>query len=177
MSCTRIEAAWLLSTRGHHVNPNCSLYIVRPVARSRQGRVLLKCKTSTRATESVSYGIAIERSTSRASGRTSERASRQVPSRLRYLLYVIDVIRVWKKLPCKCINLLSLLSLIIILPLGTSLWLPSRDILFCPHLSPENVDKWTYAHHPSFPHTIRRLLPTRGRLSCTDTDTAVYTDV
>ena len=97
-----IEAAWLLSTRTPREPSNCSLCIIRPVVRSRQGRVLLKCKTSTCATEAVSYGIAIERSKSRASERTSESTSTIAASVSSILWLRIDVIQVWKKLSCIC---------------------------------------------------------------------------
>ena len=67
------------------INMLCRLYytLYDRNVRSRQGRVLQppQGRTSTRATESVSYDIAIERSTSRTGERANERASRQVPSR------------------------------------------------------------------------------------------------
>ena len=75
----------------------------RPDVRSRQGRVLLKRETSPYATESVSYDLAIERSTSRTSERASERASERVGkyhrgavSSIQWLR--IDAIQLLKKL-------------------------------------------------------------------------------
>ena len=86
--------------------------------------------------QAVSYDLVVERPTS--SERAIERASRRLPSRRRVLCVVNrcdtnveDVI--------KRIDVLSSISLIIIL--GRLPWLPSRDILSRPHLSPESIHR------------------------------------
>ena len=134
----------------------------RPDVRSPQGRVLLKRKTSTCATESVSYDIAIERSTPRTSKRANERASRQSTVEALCLPYS-DWGSMWYS--CwrsyqliKRINALSLLSLIkVIIILGRSPWC-RPGIYFPAPTSRWRTSPSEHAHHPPFP-TIERLRP------------------
>ena len=114
----------------------------RPDVRSPQGRVLLKRKTSTCATESVSYDIAIERPTSRTSERTSERASRQstvaalcLPHSDRESMWY----SCWRSYQ---VYLRVVFTLTHHHPRKISLVLP-RDILSRPYLLLENVAKRT----------------------------------
>ena len=133
----------------------------RPDVRSPQGRVLLKRKMSTCATESVSYDIEIERSTSQTSERANERANRQGTVAALCLPYSD-----WGSMWYSCWRSYQAYQRVVFTlthhhPRKISL-VPSRDILSRPHLSLENVAKQTRSPsilpHPPLGGSVRGRL-------------------